>query len=69
MVEAVQRALGMALGQLRLKAVVLVLQAVGVGAELRQAADDLVEQGAEHAPSLVLAGFGAIPARRPIPLR
>ena len=37
-------------GQLRLQPVFFILQAVGVGAELPQAANDLVEQGAEHAP-------------------
>ena len=35
---------------LRLQPVVLVLPAVGVRGELPQAANDLVKQGAEHAP-------------------
>jgi hypothetical protein len=39
-------------GQLGLKPVVLVLEAVGVGAELPQAANDLVEKGAEHGRSI-----------------
>jgi hypothetical protein len=38
---------------LRLKPAILLLEAVGVGAELLQAADGVLDPGAKHAPTII----------------